>query len=293
VERQLLASRRLEDDGFHVVTPLRGVNWRALLSAAAVAGIVIGAANACEPTVVIGSRFCPLPPAEGGATPDPGTPVDSPWSTGFEDGFCDYAQPMGFCFATGSGAFALVTAPSPVHSGRYAAAFSVRADGDGGQGQTRCVRQGAFPPAAYYGAWYYVPAPATNGGNWNLLHFQSGDAGQTLRYMWDVSLFNLSDGGGLSANLVDLFNPRATPTLVAVPPIPIGQWFHLEVFFNRTKDATGEIKLLQDGLVAADFTGLVTDPSDWGQWYVGNLATALSPPDSTVYVDDITIGSAP
>ena len=33
----------------------------------------------------------------------------------------------------------------------------------------------------------------------------------------------------------------------------------------------------------------MTDDSRWGQWFVGNYATALSPPSSTVYVDDVTI----
>jgi hypothetical protein len=37
----------------------------------------------------------------------------------------------------------------------------------------------------------------------------------------------------------------------------------------------------------------VTDPTDWGQWYVGNWADSLVPPASTVYVDDVTIGLAP
>ena len=41
--------------------------------------------------------------------------------------------------------------------------------------------------------------------------------------------------------------------------------------------------------MAVHLTGLVTDDTDWGQWYVGNLADALVPPASTVYVDDVTI----
>jgi hypothetical protein len=39
-------------------------------------------------------------------------------------------------------------------------------------------------------------------------------------------------------------------------------------------------------------TGLATDNTDWGQWYVGNYATSLVPPSSTLYVDDVTIGFA-
>ena len=33
-----------------------------------------------------------------------------------------------------------------------------------------------------------------------------------------------------------------------------------------------------------------TDDSNFGQWYVGNYADGLEPADSTLYVDDVTIG---
>jgi hypothetical protein len=52
---------------------------------------------------------------------------------------------------------------------------------------------------------------------------------------------------------------------------------------------TGEITLWQDSAMAGHLTRLAADPTDWGQWYVGNLADHLVPPASTVYVDDVTI----
>jgi hypothetical protein len=215
--------------------------------------------------------------------------VTLPWTTGFEDGFCDYAPPLGFCFATGSGSYKIVT--SPVHTGDYAAAFSVSDTDDAGS-QARCVEQGVFPRAAYYGAWYYVPASAVNSGVWNLFHFQGGVPGQLLHGLWDVSLVNLADAGPLHVVSFD-FLTGGTPDASAVPPIPIGQWFHLEVYFKRASDATGQLTILQDGEVAVNLTDLATDDTSWGQWYVGNLATALLPHASTVYVDDVTIASAP
>ena len=53
------------------------------------------------------------------------------------------------------------------------------------------------------------------------------------------------------------------------------------------------ITLLQDGAQAVSLTGLVTDPTQWGQWYVGNYADDLTPPASTVYVDDVTVSLTP
>ena len=79
-------------------------------------------------------------------------PISFPWSTGFENGFCDYTAGAGFCYADKRAAYEIVT--SPVHAGNFAAAFSV-SPSTALDGQTRCVRQGALPNAAYYSAYYF------------------------------------------------------------------------------------------------------------------------------------------
>jgi hypothetical protein len=215
--------------------------------------------------------------------------VEIPWETGFEDGFCDYARPLGFCLGTGSSTFSVVT--SPVHSGRFAAEFTVTSNATDAGAQARCVRQGTFPHSAYYGAWYYVPAAPQNTGNWNLFHFLGTTADGGSSALWDISLVNLPDGG-LSPFLYDLFTMTILPEGVQTA-IPIAQWFHIEVFFTRAKDNKGELALWQDGKKVADVTGIETDNTDFGQWYVGNLATALEPAVSTVYVDDVSVRAVP
>ena len=141
--------------------------------------------------------------------------------------------------------------------------------------------------AAYYGAWYYVPAPATNSGNWNLLHFRGADVPQdsATHGLWDVSLANASDG---TLHLV-VYDFLRKSTLQTTGAMPIGAWVHLEVYLRRAADSTGQFTLRRDGQVVLDLIGIATDDSRWGEWFVGNLATALSPPSSTVYVDDVTI----
>lgn len=269
-------------------------------ASAAVSSLVLSATVACDGIVIIGARFCPQAPegdaGEGGAVstmPDPDASVVLPWSTGFEDGFCDYASPTGFCLEIGSSSITLAT--SPVHSGQYAAEYTVDSAPDGGGSEARCVEEGVFPPEAYFGAWYYVPNLAQNSGVWNLFHFASDvplpNSAQFGR--WDVSLINLSDGGPLYLVLYDFVNSVAKH---ASSPIPIGQWFHLEVYFKAAKDTTGQLQMLFDGLPVVTMTGIPTlgsNDTGWGQWFVGNYATALLPPLSTVYVDDITIGLTP
>jgi hypothetical protein len=235
---------------------------------------------ACQPDLRVGAWTCTTNSDAGLAkTTDP---IAIPWSTGFEDQFCDYALPAGFCYAEPQASYTTVT--SPVHSGQFAAAFRVTTSDTTGH-QTRCVRQGALPAAAYYGAWYFVPARATNTGLWNLWHFQGGDpAGHGL---WDVSLVN-GTNGELELVVFDFLNSKTRRPAKATP-IPIGSWFHIELYLKRAADATGEVTLYQDGQLLFDVANLITDDSNSGQWYVGNLASGLMPADSTLYVDDVTI----
>ena len=241
-----------------------------------------GLLAACEPTLTVGDWTC----SEDGSPPDPPdirSPIALPWSTGFENRFCDYTQLGGFCYAAPAASYETVT--EPVHSGRYAAAFEITSRNADAY-QARCVRQGMLPTAAYYGAWYFVPAPATNTSNWNLLHFQGGDPSMQ-HGLWDVSLVN-GDNGALEVSVFDFLSGR-TRRAATPKPIPIGAWFHLEFYLERAADTSGEIALYQDGELLIEARGLRTDDSRWGQWYVGNLAYGLTPAASTLYVDDVAI----
>jgi hypothetical protein len=237
--------------------------------------------SACEPGLVVGTWKCP-PPASDQALGNPSKRLDVPWSTGFETGF----WAGGACYSDSDASYSIVDAP--VHGGRSAAAFSVASHPSGLQ--ARCFREGALPREAWYGAWFYVPVLAANAGNWNLMHFQGGAPG-ALHGLWDVSLGSAA-GGTLSVYVLNFLGPSPPPAPNA-PEVPIAAWFHLEFRLLRARDATGEVALYQDGTLLLERTGLTTDDTDFGQWYVGNFADALTPPDSTLYVDDVTIRAAP
>jgi hypothetical protein len=239
--------------------------------------------GACEPDLNVGEWRCASTDRDATMS-DENAPIAAPWSTGFEDQFCDYTEVGGFCYAEPQASYTTVT--SPVHSGRFAAAFKVSA-GDADGYQTRCVRQGVLPTAAYYGVWYFVPERAKNTALWNLIHFQGGDSSADQHNLWDVSLVNGSDGE-LAVVVFDAVN-QVTRRPVKPTPIPIGEWFQLELYLERAADATGKVALYQDGELLLEAANLVTDDSSWGQWYIGNLATKLAPSGSTLYVDDVTI----
>lgn len=254
---------------------------------------IAGLALACEPTVVIGS--C-APSGQNGAEAGAGgasaeeDTVTVPWSTGFEDGLCGYQAAQGYCYARHEATVEIVR--SPIHSGKFAAAFTVNGNATTVErSQARCVRQGALPKSAYYGAWYLIPTVQESDGNWNLFHFLGGASEADSHALWDVSLANASDGG-LELSVFN-FLTGSHPAIMGVPSIPIGTWFHLEILISRSAQPNGEITVLQDGAVALHLTNLITDDTDWGQWYVGNYARKLVPSLSTVYVDDVTIREAP
>jgi hypothetical protein len=245
-----------------------------------------------EPEYVVGTWICKpgvaAPEVDGGASP--AASVSAPWSTGFEEGFCSYSAVGGFCYSTGRASYEIVR--SPVHSGHFAAAFTVDTTRpDGGRDtdvQARCVRQGVLPREAYYSAWYLIPASAKNQGNWNLFHVQGESApGAPPHGLWDVSVVN-DRTGNLKLAVYD-FRRRTTPEGNPVPNVPIGSWFRVQLYLRRAADATGEVILYQDGVEAVHLTEIATDDSNWGEWYVGNLATNLVPAGSTVYVDDVEI----
>jgi hypothetical protein len=249
------------------------------------------ASSACEPKLVVGSWNCPTPSrsaeADGGMLTPVTDPLPIPWSTGFETGLCDWDRAQGFCY--GDPDTLIEVASSPTHTGSKALSFTVMPSDTMGR-QARCVREGTLPEEAVYGAWFYIPELATNTGNWNLMHFQGGNPGSPIANWWDVSLVN-DNNGGLVAQVLNYVVQQPLRPLVykSSSEIPIAEWFHLEFRWHRSAEPMGEMELLQGGQRVAYASGIATDDADWGQWYVGNLATALDQPDSTVYVDDVSI----
>jgi hypothetical protein len=223
------------------------------------------------------------------STPFSTSPVDSSWQVDFEDGFCDYDRVRGFCYSAPDAAHAIVG--SPVRSGDRAAAFSITSAPDTDGTQSRCVREGTLPIHATYGAWFYLPAAPLEVVNWNLMHFRGSDGSPPLRNLWDVSLHRRDDGTFIPIVFDAIARDARMPaTTIAVP---IGDWFHLEFSWRRAADSTGAVALRQDGELVLELEGLQTDTTEFAQWYVGNLADSLTPSDSTLYVDDVTIRPAP
>jgi hypothetical protein len=167
-----------------------------------------------------------------------------------------------------------------------AAAFHINTSGAGQQ--SRCLRQGILPVTAFYGAWFFIPKNVQSANNWNLMHFQGDDDEHGL---WDVSIERAANGT-LSLYVYDFLRTTKRPRSGTLQ-VPIGAWFHVVFFWRRAADDTGEVALFQDEQQLLRVSNIATDDSSWGQWYSGNLAQSLSPPDATIYVDDVTLDTKP
>jgi len=281
------------------------LDWRSrcsfvafLRALAAVGSILLLAASvvlaACTPKKIdAGDWQCaPLAIGAAGASQYPAItdPVSVPWSTDFEDGFCGYPKQYGPGYCYGDAPYILVTEPH--HSGHLAAEFKVIGDG---QKQTRCVRHGELPEAAYYGAWYYIPEALKDvTGAWNLWHFQGGDDPDSQHDLWDVSLGKGAKEGEWDLTVLDRpsgFVTYRRPETSRIP-VPMGSWFHIELFLKRRADATGEIALYQDDEELFHQRNLKSEASKFTQWYVGDYALGATPADSHLYVDDVSISAA-
>jgi hypothetical protein len=254
-----------------------------------VALLVLGVTIGCSPELVVGKveqekQKCSPYGGEGGAPPLEDKVVEMPWSTGFENGFCDY-EPE-FCYELNGATREIVS--EPVLKGRSAAAFRVNVPSPPDESQTRCFLQSALPVDAVFGAWFYLNEYAETRGNWNLMYIQ-GTPGINLG-LWDVSLHN-GDDGNLHLHLYGHDVPY--PPENNLVPVPIREWFHVEFRLRRATDATGAVALYQDGVLIHQMSGIVTDRYEFHEFYVGNLADDLSPAESTVYVDEVTIRPVP
>jgi hypothetical protein len=249
--------------------------------------------SACEPEVVVGDWPCATASLEraNGEAGAAGTslPVELPWSTSFEEGFCGYSDVRGFCYADADpddeadDAWYKISS-AQAHSGRASAAFRISTAGAGQQ--SRCVREGILPSEAYYGAWFLIPESVDRAVNWNLMHFRGGD---DLHGLWDVTVGRAADGG-LFLYVFDFLH-QTMRMREGAPRLPVGEWFRVVFFLRRAADDTGEVRLYQDDQLLLRLTNIATDDSSWGQWYSGNFANALSPSDATIYMDDVTIDS--
>jgi hypothetical protein len=147
----------------------------------------------------------------------------------------------------------------------------------------------ALPAEAYYGAWFFIPYPYIESQYWNLFHFlQSAMQSRAgLRPIWDLDLRS-NAAGDLVPYVWDFIARRQRDEPVPLP-VPVGQWFHLEVFLRVATTATGRFALWQDGVLVLDVENVVTSVAPWTEWDLGSTSLDIMPAPADLYVDDVTL----
>jgi hypothetical protein len=154
----------------------------------------------------------------------------------------------------------------------------------------RLWRQDDFPTEAYYSAWFYLPQLFETTADWIVMQLSVpsiGDAAAAGQLI-DIDLRSVP-AGDMILTVYDhraayLRSPSADPAL----PVPIAQWFQIELFYRNVGDDSGQLTLWLDGQVNYDIHrpfGL----SSTTYWSVCSSTEGLTPTVSDLYIDDAAV----
>ena len=76
--------------------------------------------------------------------------------------------------------------------------------------------------------------------------------------------------------------------------VPLGKWFHIEVYLRQSGDFDGHMTVWQDGTQLFDMDQIKTKYTDGDQrWSVDSFSNWLNPNFVTLYVDDAAVSTTP
>lgn len=165
-----------------------------------------------------------------------------------------------------------------------------------------------FPDEAYYSVFMkfadlYDPAkpvdndPLGDGGWWNVFQFKSDNNAGSMPV---VALDLYNENGKMYFALVikdypdDNSDNHTQEYIVQDAPLEIksGVWTHVEAFYKKTKDYTGQVVIWQNGKKIFEKSDVrtVLPPAESTTWGVGNYSDYISPGGTaTIYYDDAVV----
>ena len=150
------------------------------------------------------------------------------------------------------------------------------------------ARNGPLPLEMYCSAWYYIPLQLHPKTYWWFMLFRSRHPpydDQSFRDEVRLSFTTRPDG--------TMGSVLQSPEWGDVQPlvdreIPVGRWFHIEVFLRTATDASGQVMVWQDGELTFQASGQ-TSQTTYTEWMVGGVVDSLTTPASQLYIDDAAI----
>jgi hypothetical protein len=185
------------------------------------------------------------------------------------------------------------------HSGRYSMAMTIdTSQGDAGCRQARTQESKSGRPY-YYGAWLYIPTYTRATNYWNIVQFKSKRTGASgSDPFWVVDLMPRSTGAlalrlrwkGMVAGPFAGDGTARRTWSHGLMDVPVGRWFHVEIYLRQSGAYDGRITVWQDGVQLWDLDAVKTRYDDGDmRWTVNNYSDGLAPSPATLYVDDATI----
>ncbi|HMJ55460.1 MAG TPA: hypothetical protein VK540_25475 [Polyangiaceae bacterium] len=162
---------------------------------------------------------------------------------------------------------------------------------DGLDHLTRLYRR-TVSGGAYYSVWFYWNQAHTPTAWWSVMLFraQTDPADpNTVVNLWDIEASRQMDGQ-MTLRFLDHLTNKITYPLPA-KALPVGQWVQVEAFFQYAPPSGTRVTVWQDGDPIFDVAGLGQSPSSYLFWAVGNGSNGLTPPLSTIYIDDAAIAT--
>jgi hypothetical protein len=242
--------------------------------------------------------------ASGGATTSGGAgqggdlpPPDIVWSADHETGDISQWSPSGGFIQQGPTASYEVVS-SHAHTGSYGVGLTINTDDSSPTGAHAAYlfRWEDLPDDAYYySAWYYLPQGVQPGDWWNVFQWKSTRDNQASNDPMFVLDVHPSTAVGLE--LVGFWRANDTTLRIRYDQpdgqelaVPTEQWFHLEGYYRRAQDDTGQIIIWQDGVEVFHVDGIQTVQNDnTVHWSINNYAADIAPKPLTIFVDDAII----
>lgn len=172
-----------------------------------------------------------------------------------------------------------------------------------------------FPDSAYYSVFVYLPYsynpkkppdndPYGDGGWWNTFQFKS-DNNAGSQPVVSLDLYN--QGGKMYYGLVikdytdDNSSDHTQSYILQDNPLELqpGRWNHLEAFYLKRKDYTGEVKVWQNGNLILQASNVRTQlpPGETTDWGIGNYTDYIEGGSQNgtarIYFDDAIVSTKP
>jgi len=186
-------------------------------------------------------------------------------------------------------------AAMPAHSGGGSVRVSI--DTTNGDQIARLYRRITDDKDAYYSAWFYLNEDHVPGAWWSIFLFRAVQDRNKSIDLWSVDLVRTAENT-LTVALFDHQYQNGTgrtinSQLQPAPVVPIRAWFRLQAHLVQAWGQPSQLTLWFDGeqFMSLDMATAVPDTQPL-YWVVGNGGAKMTPPKSTLFLDDAQISTS-